>query len=229
MNVLETLNVRKGTFALCAICVGIMASMRMLYPDFPRDPAFQATNLARYMILMPSEFQEHPFSVISLVTNIFIHRDWLLLSTNLAFFFFIGSNLERTIGWKGIIAVFISGGVAGGLTATFMFPAIILGKAFGEVGASPAVFAAAGASLVIWFSAVKNPAVPKFLAAPLAYLLSGFLIGKLISDLFASWSTGLAQDSIYAHLGGLVFGLLFGVAVAAVSRIKQHATAQSTK
>ena len=142
--------------------------------------------------LQTASFLSQPWTI---VTNLFVHGGiWHLLFNMLTFYFF-GSFLIRLVGIRDFLIIYFGGGILGNVL--FM----LLGSPFAIViGASGAVFALGGA-LAVLTPRLRVYVFPIPAPIPLwAAVLGVFVI--------MSFVPGIAWQG---HLGGLVFGLIYGL------------------
>lgn len=138
--------------------------------------------------LTPARISEQPWTIL---TSMFMHIDFRHIFANMLTLYFFGSYLSSIIGDKKFLLVYFGGGILGNI----LF--ILLAHPYSTVvGASGAVFAVAGALVVL------NPRlrVYVFFLLPLP-LWVVVILGLLIISPGIAWQ---------AHLGGLLFGLAVG-------------------
>lgn len=204
----------KTTFILIVINIIFFIAVISLLPLIGSETfvSFFRTNIA----LTPSTFLEHPWTII---TSMFMHAPGaplVLFSAhlfvNMISLFFLGSFLERIIGRRRFLGVYILGGLAGGLLllllayvskdpriislSFFVNPAITEVSA---VGASAAIFALAGCLTIL------TPRVPVLVFFLLPMKLWQAIIFLL---LVLTMIPGIANS---AHLGGLLVGAAYGL------------------
>jgi len=149
-----------------------------------------------YLAFFPALVLEYPWMF---VTSIFLHADLSHLFFNMIALFFFGTYLERVIGRRSFLTLFLVSGVIGNigylLTASDpLTPAI---------GASGAIYGVVGtlavlSPLMMIFIYGIIP-IPMFIAAILWTLLD-------VVGLFNP--SGIANG---AHLGGMVVGVAYGL------------------
>ncbi|HEY4698794.1 MAG TPA: rhomboid family intramembrane serine protease [Nitrososphaerales archaeon] len=149
-----------------------------------------------YLAFFPALVLEYPWMFI---TSIFLHADLSHLFFNMMALFFFGTYLERMIGRKSFLVLFLVSGVIGNLGYLFtasdpLTPAI---------GASGAIYGVVGtlavlAPLMMIFIYGIIP-LPMFITAILWTLLD--LVGLFTPS-------GIAHG---AHLGGMVVGVIYGL------------------
>ena len=138
-----------------------------------------------------------------IVTAIFLHLNWLHILLNGWSLFVMGELVEPAFGWRRFLALFLLGGVMGGLLSLVAYPPYSV-----LVGASGAIFGLLGATGVIALEA-QGP-------------LRGYLLRWLGSILVLN----LAFDFMYPgigvwdHIGGLVGGFLAAYMLGGVRRLR---------
>jgi membrane associated rhomboid family serine protease len=147
--------------------------------------------------------------LLSLVSALFIHADWLHLTGNLLFLLIFGLPAERTLGGARLLWLFLLGGVLANLAAVF---------ALGDqrsvvVGSSGAVSALIGAYLVLFPRARLGFVVPlgiflEFVRTP-APLMIG--VWALLQLAFTVVGPSFGAVAWSAHIAGFVVGLLYGL------------------
>jgi membrane associated rhomboid family serine protease len=151
--------------------------------------------------------------VVTLFTSMFLHGDWLHLLGNMLFLWIFGNNVEDTLGRPRFIAFYFLGGVFAMATQS----AVTLG--FGSptdatipnLGASGAISAVLGAYFVLFpHGRVLTLILPIFVFPLPASLFLGiyFVMQAFVGGLsFLSPEQG-GGVAYFAHIGGIVFGIL---------------------
>ena len=144
----------------------------------------------------PATFFSQPWTI---VTSLFIHRDWWHIIANMITLYFFGRNLFRLVGENKFLTVYFIGGIVGNIL--FMLLAPPLSRV---VGASGAVFALGGA-LAVMRPKLKVLVFPIPVPLPLwAVVIGAFAILIVVPAI--AWQAIAWQ----AHLGGLIVGLIAG-------------------
>lgn len=157
----------------------------------------------------------HPLLVLympwQMVTSIFLHTAFDHYLVNMMVLFFFGNELERRVGSKNFLKIFLLSGLAGNFA--YLVYAYTTGNLFPALGASGAIFGVMGALAIL---------------APEIRVLLFFIIPVDIRTailLFAAWDiimlpyslqTGIAH---IAHLAGLLVGLYYGKKMRIVRRL----------
>ena len=148
----------------------------------------------------------------TLVTSMFLHGSWMHLIGNMLFLWVFADNIEATIGNVGFFLFYLAGGILASLAHVYFNP----GSEIPSLGASGAISAVLGAYLVMFpRSKVK---VLIFLLIILrritmsAFLFLGIWIGVQVINTIQSFGIPAQGGGTawFAHLGGLVFGLVMG-------------------
>jgi hypothetical protein len=138
------------------------------------------------------------------VTSMFLHAGVGHLFVNMLSLLFIGSFVERLIGKKRFLGIYLGGGLFAGLF--FVLVSYFTGTDLNvyAVGASGAIFALGG------LLAVLTPRLPVlvFFIIPMPMWMA--MIGMLAILWVMSLSLGLPIGNV-AHLGGLLVGVGYGV------------------
>lgn len=132
-----------------------------------------------------------------LVSSIFLHAGLLHLGLNAYVLWIFGTSIEREIGRVSMVGVFLATGVFAG-AASFAFAS----RFTVAVGASGAIFGVVGAFITYHYLRRHHPLAQARLRGALSMLVLNLIIGFSIPSI--DWR---------AHLGGLVAGVVAGVAV----------------
>jgi membrane associated rhomboid family serine protease len=132
----------------------------------------------------------------TLITSVFLHGSVEHLLYNMIALALFGSILEKVIGGKKFLILFFVSGVISGIGSVFFYTA--------SIGASGAIFGVMGAlaalrpGMTIYVSFVPMP-----MAVAVLLWAAGDLFGIFAPD----------EVAHAAHLFGLVFGLIVGIAL----------------
>jgi membrane associated rhomboid family serine protease len=151
-----------------------------------------------------------PAALATFITHIFVHGGIVHLALNMLFLAWVGRYVEWVTGRTALIALFLAGGIAGGILQVVANPL----SPQPVVGASGAIAAVFGAYAVLFARSRAS-----------ARQVLGFTIsGETLTALWyaAAWIglqllTGLVfntadgfQIAIWTHIGGFLTGLLLG-------------------
>jgi len=142
-----------------------------------------------------------------LVTSIFLHASLMHIFLNMLVLFFFGPILERRIGSKSFLALYIGGGVIAGLAQILVFPQ------YPVIGASGAIFGILGGLTMLMPDLVV---VLLFIPLKMVYVTLLFAALDLLPMVTGS-SDGIAH---IAHLTGLAVGLAAGYWYREKSRVR---------
>jgi rhomboid protease GluP len=126
-----------------------------------------------------------------LITSMFVHASIAHLAGNMLFLLVFGLRAEEMFSLPEYLAVYLLGGLAGNIASLFLLPFSV------SVGASGAIFAMFGAVAVYARRSINQS-----------------IIGALIYGFFLLFISSGEGVNVFAHLGGLVAGLIIGYALA---------------
>ena len=134
--------------------------------------------------------------VYRLFTCMFLHNDILHLLLNMYALYIIGAQVERYYGKLRFSFIYVIGGLLGSL-----FSAALMGSNTWSIGASGAIFGLLGS--IVYFTYYYRATVQNFLRSP------------VMSVVFINLAIGfmLPNVDIFAHIGGLIGGLLLAMAI----------------
>jgi rhomboid protease GluP len=122
-----------------------------------------------------------------LFTSMFVHASIAHIGGNMLFLLIFGLRGEEMFSLPEYLAIYIGGGLAGNVLS------LVLGPSLLSVGASGAIFAMFGASVIYARRSVRQS-----------------ILGALVYAFFLLIINTGEGVNILAHLGGLGFGLLIG-------------------
>ena len=152
------------------------------------------------------------YPYLTLVTSMFLHAGWLHLIGNMVFLWVFGQNVEDLMGHGYYLPFYLCCGVIANLAQVMIAP----GSTIPSLGASGAISGVLGAYLVLFpFARVRTlvrigwvillPSVPAYL------MLGGWFVLQLLSSLGSLGTSAETGGVAYsAHVGGFVFGFLWG-------------------
>jgi membrane associated rhomboid family serine protease len=146
--------------------------------------------------------------LLTAVTSMFLHGDWLHVLGNLWFLWVFGDNVEDRLGRVWFVIFYFACGLAAVATQTFVDPA----SSVPMVGASGAIAGVLAAYVVLYPTARVLTFLPIFFLAEVPAFLFVFVwFGiQLLNGYFALGSVGenLGGTAFFAHIGGFVAGLV---------------------
>jgi membrane associated rhomboid family serine protease len=155
---------------------------------------------------------QHGFSLLPILTSMFLHASWLHLIANMWVLWIFGDNIEDYLGHFLYLVFYLLSGIAASLLHIFFN----LGSTIPSVGASGAIAGVMGAYFVLYPSARVLTLVPiifffSFIWLP-AWIVLGywfvvqFLSGAATSIAYSSQTGG--GIAFWAHVGGFVAGVV---------------------
>jgi membrane associated rhomboid family serine protease len=145
-----------------------------------------------FLALNPRLLEERPWT---LLTHMFVHASFDHLFWNMLFLFFFGMELERRVGDRRFVAIYLLSGIVAALAQIFFFPGVL-------VGASGALYGVLGCLALI----APEIRVLIFFFIPLSIRWAVVLFA-LIDFLMMGSADSIAH---LAHISGLFVGLAFG-------------------
>jgi membrane associated rhomboid family serine protease len=152
-------------------------------------------------------FDEYGFSTNNLlsgklwvlITSIFLHSDINHLVLNLIALLVFGTILEKEIGSKKILILFLFGAFIGDFLSSLFYPLDV-----SSIGASAGIFAIMTAALLI-----KPVQIEAYIPIPIGVIALGY-IASMIVGLITGTPEGVSH---IGHLGGALVGLFYGFKV----------------
>ena len=126
-----------------------------------------------------------------LFTSMFVHADIAHIAGNMLFLFIFGLRGEEMFSLPEYLSIYFLGGLTGNLISLVLLPGSI------SVGASGAIFAMFGAAIIYARRSFRQS-----------------IIGALIYAFFLLVLSSGAGVNNFAHIGGLVTGLVIGYLLA---------------
>jgi rhomboid protease GluP len=131
-------------------------------------------------------------SFYQLFTSMFIHADLMHIVGNMLFLFIFGLRGEEMFSLPEYLSIYFLGGLTGNLLSLLLLPSATV-----SVGASGAIFAMFGAAIIYARRSFRQS-----------------IIGALVYAFFLLLlSSGMGVNN-FAHIGGLVTGLVIGYVLA---------------
>jgi len=148
-------------------------------------------------------------NIYTLFTSMFVHSGFWHIFGNMIVFFFMGMAFEQRIGAKKFLAIYLITGVCGALTHSLLN----LGSNILLVGASGAIFGILGAF------AYSYPRDEVVMPIPIGIMFIMRIKVLYAAVIFAAFETFIVwldvQDTTahYAHLGGLISGVILAALI----------------
>lgn len=149
--------------------------------------------------LFPDRFFLMPWQ---LITSIFFHMDFAHYLVNAIVLLFFGGELERRVGGRNYLRIFLLSGLAGNIG--YLAFAFIVGSSSGALGASGAIYGVMGALAII----APEIRVLFFFFIPMSIRVALLIFAAY--DLFMLPLSNITGVAYSAHLAGLLVGLYYG-------------------
>jgi len=156
--------------------------------------------------------------LLTLVSALFLHADWLHLVGNMVYLWVFGIPLERRVGSIGMLFVFVCGGALANL-----FVCMRLAEMSSPIiGASGAVSAVVGAYLGLFPFRRIGMLLPLGLYLQFARIPSVLVIGSWFTLQLVYTIIGPITGVVawWTHMAGFALGLIFALLVRAAAQIR---------
>ncbi|WP_448582402.1 rhomboid family intramembrane serine protease [Thermaurantiacus sp.] len=200
----------RATSALVLVCMLGQVIVWLMGPEAQDALAFAAG-------LVPARLTGHVVApgalspLATLVSHMFLHSGFVHLFMNMVFLAWVGRHCEWLIGPLRLLLLFLLGGVVGGLVQVISSPTSLIPV----VGASGGVSAVFGTYALLYARVGEEPAtllglrLSGELVRALRY--AALFIGLQLLVAVAFNTPGGPGIAIWAHIGGFLAGLLFGL------------------
>jgi len=176
----------------------ILACIAASFWAWQQDPAFVRSNL----VFSLNNLEKG--RVWTLFAALFVHANVIHLFGNMIFLFVFGATLEKTVGAKRLLTIFLSGG-----TASFILSLAFMPRGALMLGASAAIFTLAATVML-----VKPLQFSWLFLAPQGLIAILYFIYNLVVVYEKSRIPGYDPHVAYvAHIIGFATGLPFGIAL----------------
>ena len=195
------------TVSICLVCLAILLIYYGISPVFQQFlidvGGMHPSRLAQ--ILEQTTASWWDLSVLTLVTSIFIHSNWLHLLGNLAYLWVFGMPVEQRLGPFGLLAVFLLGGALANVIVTLRVPQLDSPI----IGASGAVSAVVGAYLGLFPRRRIGLFLPlglylQFARVPALLVIGSWFTLQLLYTVFGPINAAVAW---WTHVTGFALGL----------------------
>jgi rhomboid protease GluP len=176
----------KPTYILIALNVAVYIYTSVVGGNF--------LNTSEAMLLQYGQVNPYLISdglYYQLFTSIFVHADIAHIVGNMLFLLIFGLRSEEMFSLPEYLSIYFLGGLTGNLLSLLLLPDSI------SVGASGAIFAMFGASVIYARRSFRQS-----------------IIGALIYGVFLLFLSSGPGVNNFAHIGGLVTGLIIGYVLA---------------
>jgi membrane associated rhomboid family serine protease len=190
------------------LCVNIVIWLLIWLADRQSGGAQSASLFPKFGIV-PTRFDP-----LTLVTYPFFHASLAHLLVNMLYLWVFGAGVEEAIGWGRFLLLYLAGGAFGGLLELLVTSALLPPLAASQpiIGASGACAALVGVFAVRYYRArldfVGLPWHPHVVVVVALFL--AFEISAGLWDAVSGYGAGGVAH--WAHVGGFIFGLVWGQA-----------------
>ena len=185
-----------------------------------------------YAELIWASFRPDSPTVSGAVLSLFLHGSWAHLFGNAIYLLVFGRQLEGRLGFLMVASVFVLGGVVGCFTQAFATAGDAWNRSSPVVGASGAIAALLGASVlrfhhtrirVLYFLFAFLGGVTKGGVVYVNTVVAtvGWFVFQVVYGLVA-WGNGGAGTAYMAHVGGFVSGVLLGLVLGLPAKAKRE-------
>jgi membrane associated rhomboid family serine protease len=149
--------------------------------------------------------------VRSILTSMFMHAGLMHLLGNMLYLWIFGDNVEDVLGHFRYLLFYLAGGFVASFTHVLLNPT----STIPTVGASGAIAATLGAYLLLFPHRRIVTIIPlgfflQIARIPALIVLGFWFILQLFQGTVALGMAQLGGVAFWAHIGGFVFGMLFG-------------------
>ncbi|MDW7695093.1 rhomboid family intramembrane serine protease [Flammeovirgaceae bacterium SG7u.111] len=184
------------------VCVFVLINLVWFISTIAKDLAIY--EFAKDNLAIPSAINQFVFKPWTLITYFFTHQDFFHILFNMLIMYWFGLIIQEFLGSKKLVALYILGGMAGGVAFLLMYNLIPF---FIERGPVPMLGASAAVYAIVIGAAAFMP----------EYRMSLILLGpvkiKYIAAVYIFLSfigtTGANAGGNIAHLGGALIGFVF--------------------
>jgi rhomboid family protein len=141
---------------------------------------------------------------LALLTSLFLHEGWLHILGNMLFLWVFGNNIEDVMGHVPFLFFYLVCGLFGTLAHVAIYPNSIVPL----LGASGAISGVLGAYLLLYPRAWVWTWIFIFIIPVPAFVVIGFWILLQVIQGLTSVGSGAVGTAFFAHIGGVVIGLI---------------------
>jgi membrane associated rhomboid family serine protease len=148
---------------------------------------------------------------ITILTAMFMHAGWMHIIGNMLFFWVFGPEIEDVMGRMSFLAFYLLGGLAATVAQVVIAPA----STVPNLGASGAIATVMGTFMITyprdrirtvlllgWFSQIAF--------IPAIVLVGIWFLTQVFNEVGALVQTQTGGVAYMAHIGGFIFGMIFG-------------------
>ncbi|MFF1420214.1 rhomboid family intramembrane serine protease [Streptomyces sp. NPDC058280] len=197
-----------GLIGLCclAFLVSPLSGFHPVYGNGDALLAAQSAYFERWGVIPAELTGNSPHALLTPLTALFVHGNWLHLLGNLLFLYVFGAMVERRMGRAWFLLFYL--GV--GYLALFVFAAVNATSEQTLVGASGAISGVLGAFLFLFPTTRVTSLFPFLFFLPLRFPAWIVLIFWFVLQWLAARNAGAGPGVAYlAHLVGFAAGFLY--------------------
>lgn len=206
--------------SICLLCVVVLLIYYGINPVLQQamidEGGMHPSRLA--LILEQAAAAWWDLSMLTVVTSIFIHANWLHLVGNLAYLWVFGMPIEQRLGPFGLLAVFLLGGALANVIVALRVPQLDTPI----IGASGAVSAVVGAYLGLFPGRRIGLFLPlglylQFARVPALLVIGSWFTLQLLYTVFGPINAAVAW---WTHVAGFALGLSLTLMSKALAQIR---------
>ncbi|MBU3904867.1 MAG: rhomboid family intramembrane serine protease [Nanoarchaeota archaeon] len=144
----------------------------------------------------------------SFITSIFMHASSEHLVLNMIALFFFGSVIEHELGSGKILLIFFAAALLGNVAVILASLLGIMPATIPVIGASAAIFGLLGTAMLV--KPLEFVLFPYLIPIPLILVALIYTIFNITEFLVILATGGISDIAYVAHIGGLIFGMLYG-------------------
>jgi membrane associated rhomboid family serine protease len=160
---------------------------------------------------------------LNVITSMFLHGSWAHLLGNMWFLWIFGNNVEDSMGRMRFLAFYLLSGIGAAALQTWVNPASVIPM----VGASGAISGVMGGYVVLY------PFARVYVMLPIGFFLTSVvmpawtMVGywaliQFLSGILSAGGPETGGVAFWAHVGGLVIGLVLVKIFARPEYVREH-------
>ncbi len=209
-----------ATISICLLCLVVLLIYYGLNPVLQQvmidKGGMHPSSLAK-VLSQPSALG-WDLSLLTVITSILIHANWLHLAGNLAYLWVFGMPVEQRLGSLGLLAVFLLGGALANVILILRVPQLDTPI----IGASGAVSAVVGAYLGLFPGRRIGLFLPlglylQFAQVPALLVIGSWFTLQLLYTVFGPINAAVAW---WTHVAGFALGLSLTLLSKALAQIR---------
>lgn len=208
------------TISICLLCLLVLLIYYGVSPVFQQvmiDKGGMHPSSLAVILSQPAAFW-WDLSLLTVISSIFIHANWLHLAGNLAYLWVFGMPVEQRLGSLGLLAVFLLGGALANVIVILRVPQLHTPI----IGASGAVSAVVGAYLGLFPGRRIGLFLPlgvylQFAQVPALLVIGSWFTLQLLYTVFGPINAAVAW---WTHVAGFALGLSLTLMSKALAQIR---------